>query len=231
MKPTIKCSINSINSAFYESVKYAVQTFAGYIGLPVVFDDSDPDIVYYNDKKEIIENNNSLLEIRFNEKFYSEFSFNDEIERIIKSIQNKKYSELLRGNELTFDLFGLIFQLNNINHPYKIESMIIYELLKFICSDIFKLKDSDTQQFLKEPIAMFTHDVDQVNINSIAHTLKFIESAVKNKDYKSFIYAASQFKKRICSTKAINEINYEEYLETENKYGCKSAFYFTCLGS
>ncbi|HPN30083.1 MAG TPA: hypothetical protein PKY81_03915 [bacterium] len=231
MKPTIKCSINSVNNNFLESVKYAIQTFAGYIGLPAVFDDSDPDIVYYNDKKEIIENNNSLLEIRFNEKFYSEFSFNDEIERIIKSIQNKKYSELLRGNELTFDLFGLIFQLNNINHPYKIESMIIYELLKFICSDIFKLKDSDTQQFLKEPIAMFTHDVDQVNINSIAHTLKFIESAVKNKDYKSFIYAASQFKKRICSTKAINEINYEEYLETENKFGCKSAFYFTCLGS
>ncbi|MBP7652675.1 hypothetical protein KA977_04590, partial [Candidatus Dependentiae bacterium] len=188
-------------------------------------------IFYFNSKNELNKNSGNLLNIPFNEKLYSVFSYNEEVNDNVKSLNKNEYAGLIDNNVLKFDLPGLIFQLNNINHQYKIESPVLYNFLDFVCKKIIKLNSDDSEKFLKEPIAMFTHDVDQVNINSVQHTLKFFESAIKNKDLKSFIYGISQLKKRVTSSKDINEINYENYLETENRFNCRSAFYFTCLGS
>ena len=231
MKNSLNCRFYTINEIYIERAKYAVQTFGSYTGYPVLFSNENAAINYFANKKELSQDLNGMLNVPFNAAFYDDFSVNPEIESILKNLEKKNFSDIVQNNILSFDLFGLIFQLNNIRHPYKIESPFLCAFLKFLTKEILKIDSSETQEFFNAPAAMFSHDVDQVNINSIAHTLKFIESGIKNKDFKSFIYALSQLKKRMCSSKEINEINYEKYLNIENQYGCKSAFYFTCLGS
>nr|MBP7652394.1 hypothetical protein [Candidatus Dependentiae bacterium] len=95
MGKEIKFNISNTSVNFKENVKYAIQTLCSYIDLKPVFTESGSDIFYFNSKNELNKNSGNLLNIPFNEKLYSVFSYNEEVNDIVKSLNKNEYAGLI----------------------------------------------------------------------------------------------------------------------------------------